>query len=353
MWIQSNVRFGPVSDIKVCNQYGRYSTEVQVQSLFQDQTVSGIGIVNCIDKFVREKPCGSKRKRKLRGNLVQKRDQYWNRHQQVVGTLLSLNREMDWHWYTGIQGSLLFSSVKIHHSITSTKSKRLSRRWWSSPLRPSYWWMQEKTIRQYWILIRLDEEAFRNAQHWLTERWISVLAKGGGQKKRFQYCLNPTYLHQFLYLRVIQGHSGSTNNLALQDNVLLPEGFTEYIYHVRNGKELRSIVNHGLIPGGVSLRTGTQAVFFTIVNPMDNQDGSGETLCDLSQARIAPYKILGNHFRIQYVGAIWSSLNKEDCIFIKQDQTQLFSTTHCLQSSLRKRHAWRPRISFTKGKAWF
>ena len=25
--------------------------------------------------------------------------------------------------------------------------------------------------------------------------------------------------------------------------------------------------------------------------------------------------------------------------FIKQDQTQLFSTTHCLQSSLRKRYA--------------
>ena len=32
-------------------------------------------------------------------------------------------------------------------------------------------------------------------------------------------------------------------------------------------------MNHGLIPGGVSLRTGEQAVFFTIVNPMDNQDG--------------------------------------------------------------------------------
>ena len=72
MLIQSNVRCGPVPDIKVCNQYRRCSTEVQVQSLFQDQTVSGIGIVNCIDKFVREKPCGSKRKRKLRGNLVQK-----------------------------------------------------------------------------------------------------------------------------------------------------------------------------------------------------------------------------------------------------------------------------------------
>ena len=53
-WIQSNVRFGPVTDIKVCNHYGRYSIEVQVQSLFQDQTVSWIRIVNGIDTFVRE-----------------------------------------------------------------------------------------------------------------------------------------------------------------------------------------------------------------------------------------------------------------------------------------------------------
>ena len=57
-------------------------------------------------------------------------------------------------------------------------------------------------------------------------------------------------------------------NPALQDNVLLPQGFTEFIYHVGNGEELRSIVNHGLIPRGVSLRTGRQAVFFTVVNPM-------------------------------------------------------------------------------------
>ena len=31
-------------------------------------------------------------------------------------------------------------------------------------------------------------------------------------------------------------------------------------------------MRHGLIPFGVSLRTGRQAVFFTVVNPMDNQD---------------------------------------------------------------------------------
>ena len=43
-----------VSDLKVRNYYGKYSIEVQVQSLCQDQTVSWIGIVNGIDKFVRE-----------------------------------------------------------------------------------------------------------------------------------------------------------------------------------------------------------------------------------------------------------------------------------------------------------
>ena len=31
-------------------------------------------------------------------------------------------------------------------------------------------------------------------------RWIPVLAKGGGQKKRFQYCVNPNYPQKFLYL---------------------------------------------------------------------------------------------------------------------------------------------------------
>ena len=53
-WIQRNVRFGPVSDIKVRTRFGRCSIEVQVLSLFKDQTVSWIRIVNGIDKFVRE-----------------------------------------------------------------------------------------------------------------------------------------------------------------------------------------------------------------------------------------------------------------------------------------------------------
>ena len=134
---------------------------------------------------------------------------------------------------------------------------------------------------------------FVNAPHWSIEKWISVLTKGGGQKNIFHYCLNLNYPHQFLYLRAIQGHSGSTINPALQeDNVLLPEGFTEHIYHVGNEKELRPIVNHGLFPGGVSLKTGRQAEFFTVLNATCHKQESRHT------------KILGNAFKIQYFGAI-------------------------------------------------
>ena len=76
---------------------------------------------------------------------------------------------------------------------------------------------------------------FDDASQWVLEDWISKLAKGGGAKKRFHCCVNPNSSNQFLYSLAIQGRSGeSAFDPALQDNVLLPKGFTEYIYHVGN-----------------------------------------------------------------------------------------------------------------------
>ena len=61
----------------------------------------------------------------------------------------------------------------------------------------------------------------------------------GGAKQRFQYCFNPNSFNQVLYLRTIQGHSGENAvDPELQDNALLPKGFTEYIYHIGNASEL-------------------------------------------------------------------------------------------------------------------
>ena len=122
---------------------------------------------------------------------------------------------------------------------------------------------------------------------WPTNDWITFLAKGGGPKKRFQYCLNPNSSKHFVYFRAIQGHPEGP---ALQYNVLLPEGFTEYIYHVGNVSGIGSIIRSGLIPGGRSLKRDRQSVFFAAVNPMDDDQSMVEIRCDLDKSGFAPYR---------------------------------------------------------------
>ena len=124
-------------------------------------------------------------------------------------------------------------------------------------------------------------------------------------EKRFQYCLNPNTSNQFLYFRAIQRHSGDNAiDPVLQDNVLLPKGFTEYIYHVGNASELISIVRNGLIPGGKSLKRGRQAVFFTTETPTEDVYGMEKVRAILRNQGSRHTRILGNAFKIQYVGAI-------------------------------------------------
>ena len=72
---------------------------------------------------------------------------------------------------------------------------------------------------------------------------------GGGNNKRFQYCTDLSG-QEILHLRALQGHSGRNQiDPALQDNVLIPNNFFEYIYHIGCAVNLHFITNSGLIPG--------------------------------------------------------------------------------------------------------
>ena len=96
------------------------------------------------------------------------------------------------------------------------------------------------------------------------------MAKGGGNKKRFQYCTDPSG-QEILYLRALQGHSGRNPiDPSLQDNVLIPNDFFECIYHIGCAINLHSIIDSGLILGGQNL-SKRQTVFFTSVNPMNKE----------------------------------------------------------------------------------
>ena len=102
------------------------------------------------------------------------------------------------------------------------------------------------------------------------------MTEGGGNKKRFQYCTDPSR-QGILCRRDLQGHSG--RNLiepSLQDNVSIPNDFFEYIYHIGSAINLHSISKR-------------QTVFFTSVDPM-NKEHKDPNDIDLEAPRLAWYK---------------------------------------------------------------
>ena len=100
------------------------------------------------------------------------------------------------------------------------------------------------------------------SQHWSDEKWKSSMARGGGNKKRYQYCTDAS--GEILYLRALRADSGrSLIDPTLQDNVILLDGFFQYIYHVGCAINFRSIINSGLILGGHNL-SNRQTVFFHV-----------------------------------------------------------------------------------------
>ena len=138
------------------------------------------------------------------------------------------------------------------------------------------------------------------------QAWIAFWAKGEGPKKRFQYCLKLNSSKHFMYFKAIKGHSGgSLVDPTLQDNVLLPNEFAEYIHHVGNAHDMHSIIQDGLLPGGKSLKRDKQSVSFTAVNPMHAREDLEEVQYDLDQPRFAVYK---NTWKIHQNTVYWCNL---------------------------------------------
>ena len=108
-------------------------------------------------------------------------------------------------------------------------------------------------------------------------------------RKDFNTLLTPSG-QEILYFRPLQGHPGRNSlDPSLQDNVLIPNNFFEYIDHIGCAINLHSITNSGLILGRQNLSRERQTVFFTAVNPMDKEHKDPYKL-DSTQPRLAWYK---------------------------------------------------------------
>ena len=146
---------------------------------------------------------------------------------------------------------------------------------------------EEDGAIEFWILKDYLRNHFEQSQHWSDEKWKSTMAKGGGNKKRFQYGTDPSG-QEILYLRALQGHSG--RNLidpSSQDNVSIPNDFFEYINHIRTAINLQSITNSRLILGGHNL-SKRQTAYCTFVDPL-NKEYRVSNKIDLEAPRRAWY----------------------------------------------------------------
>ena len=141
---------------------------------------------------------------------------------------------------------------------------------------------------EVWRLKDCLRNDFENSRHWSDEMWKSRMAGGGGNKKRFQYCTDLSG-QEIRHLRVLQGHSGCNPiDPSLQDNVLIPDDFFEYIYHIGCAINLHFIINSGLTLGGQNL-SKRQTASFTSVDPMNKEYRDPDKI-DLDAPRLAWYQ---------------------------------------------------------------
>ena len=145
---------------------------------------------------------------------------------------------------------------------------------------------EEDGAVHFWRMKENLQNPFPQSIHCSNDRWKACLAARGGAKRRFQYCTDDSGI--IIYFQALQGHSGrNLIDTSLQDNVVIPDLFFQYIYHIGCGFNFHSVINSGLIPGGQN-SSKRQTVFFLPVDPRDKSHKDPDEI-DLNVPRHAQY----------------------------------------------------------------
>ena len=152
-WILKNTRIGPILDIKVCRHEDRYSIEVQIPSLFQDNTVSWVRIVNGVDKYVTESMLTTKEEDMASEKPIAKA----RPRQKPTVTLTSVSIPVLGRKWIDIETQRshehMCFEVKSHHPRSTTVTSQTSAgRRSSTMLRNSYlklWQMKEERRKKF------------------------------------------------------------------------------------------------------------------------------------------------------------------------------------------------------------
>ena len=233
-----------VLEVTTSHHKGRHGVEIRVDSRSGDGSHSWIKISNKLknssETWRKEhmSVTTSRILQRVRGDPLPNRD--GNRHQ--------LHRHLQHLRLSRCNSDNGSTSNRGH---TTQKALKLQRRWTLCFDKGLHLEKKMERLKSggWYQCLRQDLQHLRTGQvDCVQDTW-----KGGGPKKRFQYCVHRNSLDTILYLRAIQGHAGGNPvDPTLQDNehVMILNDFLDYICHVRNSHDLHSIINSGLPAGG-------------------------------------------------------------------------------------------------------
>ena len=282
-WIQGNMRIGPVLEVTTSFQHFKYGIEIRIKSVNQDDSHSWVRISYGTVKYVidsiednTENPADPQEEQspQTSTSVVAARSKAKAKRQprEFAGTRTIPLRERIW--------------IDIEPSKQDLDSYDLSKKVINLLRHNQTLHREEDGANQFYKIKFHLRDHHSQIQNWSDDRWKACLAAGGGSKRRYQYCSD--YLGSIIYLRALQGHSGS--NLidpTLQDNVLIGPGIFPCIYHVGSTFNFYSIVSNRLVPGGQNF-SRRQTVFFLLVDPRNESHRDPEYI-DFSVPRLARY----------------------------------------------------------------
>ena len=292
-WIRGNTKIGPVLEVTTSSIQGKYGVKIRVESVNKDNSHSWVRISHGLSKLVTD----------LSYNKEDDNNEQETSEMQFEDFALKTNV------LASASGSKAKAKPRRRTSACSSSRTVLTceRKWTdidpgtcsniayslskrlSTLLRHGHLPREEDGAIEFWRLKDCLRNEFEHSQHWSDEKRKSTMAKGGGNKKRDQNCTDPSG-QEILYLRVLQGHSGRNPiDPSLQDKVLIPNNFFEYIYHIGCAVSIHSITKSGLVAGGQHSSSERHTVFLTAKNPMHKNHKDPQEL-DLTKPRLASYK---------------------------------------------------------------
>ena len=203
-WIRGNTKIGPVLEVTTGHLQGRYGVEIRIESFNKDCSHSWVRISHGLNKLVTD----------LSNNKENDNNEQETSEMQFEDFPLKTNvlafASRSKANAKPQRRTLARSSAKTipigerfwtdiepetYSPIAYTVSKRLS-----TVLRHGDLPREEDGAIELWRSKDALQNNFEYSQYWSDDVWNSKIAGGGGNKKRFQYCTDPSG-QELLYFR--------------------------------------------------------------------------------------------------------------------------------------------------------